>query len=68
MLDSLILIMTEEKLLSTEHAKTSDLIGAGIAITGATLDKARRDEKNLVAAHNELKHMRHLEKYYQDST
>jgi hypothetical protein len=29
----LILITTEDKLISTEHAKTSELIGAGMAIT-----------------------------------
>jgi hypothetical protein len=67
-LDSSILITTEEKLLSTEHAKTSELIGAGMAITDATLDRERRDEKELATALKELEHLRHLEKYYQDST
>jgi hypothetical protein len=41
MLDSSILITMEEKLLNIEHAKTSELIGAGMAITDATLDRAR---------------------------
>jgi hypothetical protein len=66
-LDNLILITTEEKLLSTEHANTSKLIGAGMAITDAMLDRERRDEKELVIALKELEHLCHLEKYYQDS-
>jgi hypothetical protein len=37
-------------MLSTEHAKTSELIGAGMAIIDATLDRKRRDEKELVVA------------------
>jgi hypothetical protein len=40
-LDSVILITTEEKFLNTENAKTSDLIGAGMAIIDATLDRAK---------------------------
>jgi len=40
-LDSSILITTEEKLLNIEHAKTSKLIGVGMAITDAKLDRAR---------------------------
>jgi hypothetical protein len=39
-----------------------------MAITDATLDRERRDEKELFAALKELEHLRHLEKYYQDST
>jgi hypothetical protein len=67
-LDSSILITTEEKLISTEHAKMSELISAGMAITDATLDRERKDEEELVVALKELEHLRHLEKYYQDST
>ena len=63
-LESSILIITEEKLLSIEHAKTSELINAGMAIMDATLDRARRDEKELAIALQELEHLRHLEKYY----
>jgi hypothetical protein len=37
-LDISILITTEEKLLSTEHAKTYDLIDVGMSINDATLD------------------------------
>jgi hypothetical protein len=40
-LDHSILITTEEKLISTEHAKTSELIGAWMAITDATLDREK---------------------------
>jgi hypothetical protein len=32
------------------------------------LDRAKRDEKELVAAMKELEHLRHLVKYYQDTT
>jgi hypothetical protein len=67
-LDSSILITTEEKLLSKEHAKTSKLIDIGVAIIDATLDRSRRDEEELAAMLKELEHMHHLEKYYEDST
>ena len=67
-LDSSILITTEEKLISTEHAKTSELISARMEITDATLDRARKDEEELVTALKELEHLCNLEKYYQDST
>jgi hypothetical protein len=43
-LDHSILITIEEKLMNTEHAKTSKLIDAGMAITDATLDREKRDE------------------------
>lgn len=39
-----ILIIIEEKLTSTEHAKKSELIGTGMDITNATLDRVRKDE------------------------
>jgi len=67
-LDRSILITTEEHLINTEHAKTSELIGAGMAITYATLERAERNEEELVIALKELEHLRHLEKYYQDTT
>jgi hypothetical protein len=66
--DSLILITIEEKLISIKNVRTSELIGAGMEITDVTLDRARKDEEELVAALKELEHLRHLEKYYQDST
>jgi hypothetical protein len=67
-LDNLILITMKEKLLRIEHAKTSDLIGAGMAIIDATLDRARKYEKELASTLKDLYHLCHLEKYYQDST
>jgi hypothetical protein len=67
-LDISILITTEEKLLSTENEKMFELIGVGMDITDATLDRARRYEKELAAPLKELEHLHHLEKYYQEST
>jgi hypothetical protein len=67
-LDLSILITIEEKLINTKHAKTSELIGSGMAITDATLDRAKRDEEELAAVLKELEHLLHLEKYYQDTT
>jgi hypothetical protein len=67
-LDRSILITTEEKLISMEHAKTSELISTGMEITDATLDRERKDEEELVIVLKELEHLHHLEKYYQDST
>jgi hypothetical protein len=68
MLDNLILITTEKNFLSIEHAKTSKLIGAERAIMDATLDRERTDEKELSIALKDFEHLRHLVKYYQDST
>jgi hypothetical protein len=45
-----------------------ELIGVGRAISDATLDRERRDEKELVTALKELEHLCHLAKYYQDTT
>jgi hypothetical protein len=67
-LDNSILVTTEETLISTKHAKTSELINTRMEITDATLDRARKYEEELVIAMKELEHLSHLEKYYQDST
>jgi hypothetical protein len=67
-LDHSILITTEEKLISTEHTKTSKLIDAWMEIIDATLDRVKKDEKELVVVLKELEHLHHLMKYYQDST
>jgi len=42
-LDSSILITTEEKLISKEHARMFELIGMGMEIIDATLDRERKD-------------------------
>jgi hypothetical protein len=63
-LDHSILITVEEKLMNTEHAKTSELIGVGMAIKNATLDRDKGYEEDLVISLKELEHLRHLEKYY----
>jgi hypothetical protein len=53
-LDSSILITKMEKLISTEHAKTSELINTGMKITDATLDRARKDEHDMASALKEF--------------
>jgi hypothetical protein len=67
-LDHSILITTEENLINTENARTSELIGVGKAISDATLDRAKRDEKEMDVTLKELEHLHHLAKYYQDTT
>jgi len=44
----------EENLINTEPAKTFELIGAGMEISNATLDREKRDEEELAAALKEL--------------
>jgi hypothetical protein len=63
-LDHSILITIEEKLMNIDHAKTSKLIGVGMDIIDATLDREKRDEEELVVELKELEHLHHLEKYY----
>jgi hypothetical protein len=58
----------EENMINTENSKTSKLIGAGMEITDATLDRGKRDEEELVVSLKELEHLCHLVKYYQDNT
>jgi hypothetical protein len=67
-LDNSILITTEEKLISMEHVKMSKLIGGGMAIIDATMDRERKDEEEMATTLKDLKHLCHLVKYYQDST
>jgi hypothetical protein len=64
MLDSMLLITIEEKMLSTENLKTTELIGVGMAMTDATLDRAKWDKKELATTKKELDHLHHLVKYY----
>jgi hypothetical protein len=59
----------QRRICSTQSTpRHPSLSGIGMAITDATLDRERRDEKELVTALKELEHLHHLEKYYQDST
>jgi hypothetical protein len=44
-LDNTLFITMEETLFDTEHAKMTELIGAGMAITDATLDREKKDEE-----------------------
>jgi hypothetical protein len=67
-LDHFILTNKEEDLINTENARTSELISVGRAISDATLDKAKKDEKEMVATLKELEHLCHLANYYQDTT
>jgi hypothetical protein len=58
----------EENLINTEHTNTFELIDTGMEIIYATLDIDKIDEDELVASLKELEHLRHLVKYYQDTT
>jgi hypothetical protein len=62
-LDHSILITTEEKLVSMEHAKTSELMEARMEITYATLIKVKKDEEEMATVMKDLEHLCHLEKY-----
>jgi hypothetical protein len=67
-LDCSILITTEENMINTEHAKTFELIDAGMEIIDATLDRVKRDEKELSFSLKEVEHLHHLVKYYHYTT
>ena len=58
-LDITLFITKEEMLFDTESAKMTELIGAGVAITDATLDRVKRDEREVVGMNKELDHLRH---------
>jgi hypothetical protein len=63
-LDNSILITTEEKLIRMEHDRTSEIIGVVMKITYATLDRARKDEDELVVVLKEFEHLCHFSKYF----
>jgi hypothetical protein len=44
-------------LFDTESAKMTELIGAGMAITDATLDREKRDEREVASMKKELDHL-----------
>jgi hypothetical protein len=56
-LDHSILVTTEENLINTADARMSELIGVGKALSDATQDRARRDEKELAFTLKELEHL-----------
>jgi hypothetical protein len=68
MLDHSVFVTTEENLINTTDARTTELIGVGKALSEATLDRAKRDEKELATTLKELEHLRHLDEYYKGTT
>jgi hypothetical protein len=54
MLDSTLLITTEETLFDTEIAKMTEIIEARMAITDATLDRTKRDEREVATMKKKL--------------
>jgi hypothetical protein len=67
-LDRTLFIATEETLFDTNNAKMTELIGVGMAITDATLDRENKDEEEANSMRNKLDHLRHQAEYYQNST
>jgi hypothetical protein len=63
-LDHSILITMEEKLINTEHAKTSELIDVGMEIKMPPWIEKKGMKRSWYVALKELEHLRHLEKYY----
>jgi hypothetical protein len=66
--DHSILVTTEESLINTTDARTSELIGMGRALSDAAQDRARRDERELADTLKELEHLRHIVEYYKGTT
>jgi hypothetical protein len=67
-LDHSILFTTEENLINKTKSQTSKLLGVGKALSDATLDRAKRDEKELATALRDLEHLHHLNEYYKCTT
>jgi hypothetical protein len=51
-------------LINTAYARMSELLGMGKELSDSTLDRAKRDEKELSATLKELEHLHHLTEYY----
>jgi hypothetical protein len=66
MLDITLLITTEERLLDTKNAKIIELIRECMAITDATLDRERKNEREVATMKKELDHLHHQVEYYQN--
>jgi hypothetical protein len=56
-LDSTLLITTKETFFDTKNANMTELIGAGMAITNATLDKEKMDEREVATMKKEPDHL-----------
>jgi hypothetical protein len=56
-LDSTLFITTKETLFDTENTRMTELIRAGMAITDATLDREKRDEREVASMRKELDHL-----------
>jgi hypothetical protein len=67
-LDQSIIVITEEKLIDTVYACTSEMIGVGKSLSEVAQDRSRRDEKEIFAAQKEFEHLRHLVDYYKGAT
>jgi hypothetical protein len=67
-LDNVMLITMEETLLDDKKSKVSELLGACMAISSATMDKEREDEREYDSMRVELVQLRHQVEYYQDTT
>jgi hypothetical protein len=67
-LDSTLFITIEETLFDIECAKMTEIIGLGMAINDATLNRQKKDEREVVSVNKELDHLRHQAEYYQNST
>ena len=68
LLDHSILVTIEENLINTADSQTSELIGIGKALLDATLERDRRDKKELGTALKELEHLCHLVECYKGTT
>jgi hypothetical protein len=67
-LDNTMVMTTEETLLDEKKAKVSELLGAGMAISHATIDRAKEYEREVVSMRKELESLRHQVDYYKDTT
>jgi hypothetical protein len=63
MLDHSILVTTEENLINTIDSWTNELISVGKALSDVTLDRAKRDKKELATSLKDLEHLCHLIEY-----
>jgi hypothetical protein len=62
------ILTIEETLLDAKKAKVSEFLGVGMAISHATIDQAKVDEREVDAMRKELESLRHQAYYYKDTT